>query len=679
MRRGPTRRETIRGLTPSGRDAVVSRLLAETRRLREAAGRPYATLLITIDQAEQIAGASGDAADAFGDYLRASTAPEANARLLLAARAEHFGELQRHPRFDGIEAQVYDLRGLAVDRWGPVVENPAQRCGLELDASLVEALKADAPAPDGLAPLAFALQRLWWKFSAEGSITVDDYRSTSALPGLIESVADRALFGPPGRDAEPDPSLDALGAHTFVPALVDVAEAGQTRIRTAPWSGFDDDQRALLERFVSARLVHRVDDDRVELAHEAVVGHWPRLQGWLEAERERQSAFRALQSAAWVWSDTGQDEQIAHRGPSLQAAVALRDDPRFGDALTAVERAYLDACAELERPAEPAPRDDRRTTAIAVLMLVVAVGAAAIFGDPWTRKWWANAPWSAARSSKAVDVTQQTLGPRSAYVASDITPFVLAESAEAGLIPGDRFRECKRDCPEMVVVPSGAFEMGDDRGEWAFAQPVHVVTIDRVFAVSTTEVTFAMWAACVSDGACRDVDDSGWGQGRRPVINVSIADAEAYVRWLGHATGRPYRLLTEAEWEYAARAATDGAYWWGESVGLARANCRDCGTEFDGVRTATVASFSANGFGLYDVHGNVWEWVVDCWHADYESAPGDGSAWKLNDNGDCSKAVIRGGSWEASFNVIRAASRDWYSRSDSSPGIGFRIARGLAR
>ena len=666
------------GLTPGGRDAIASRLVAEARRLREAAGHPDATLLITIDQAEDIARASGDGADAFGDYLRASMVPEANVRLLLAARIGHFGELQRHHRFESIEANIFDLRGVPVDRWGPIIEMPARRCGLEIDDSLVDAIKSDAPAQDGLAPLAFCLQRLWWKFSAEGSITVDDYRATGALPGLIETVADRALFGPHTGEQR-DPSLEAVGARTFVPALVDVTESGESRVRTASWSKFSDAQRAVLDRFVSARLVHR-RDDQVEIVHEVVVGHWLRIQGWMEAERERRVALRGLQAAAWAWSDTGQDEQIAHRGPSLRSAEALRDNPRFGESFTAVERAYLDACAELERPDPPPPTNYRRLTAVFVLALILAGGAAAVFGDPWTRQWWASMSWPDIKLSGKpfASLAKNSLGSPSPYVTSEMRPFVLGEGEEAGLVPGDRFRECKKDCPQMVVVPPGGFEMGDDRGEWAFAQPVHVVEIEK-FAVSATEVTFAEWSACAADGACRAVSDAGWGEGRRPVINVSLSDAEAYIAWLGHGTGRPYRLLTEAEWEYVARASTDGAFWWGDSVGLGRANCRDCGTEFDGVRTATVASFAANGFGLYDVHGNVWEWVQDCWHPDYVSAPGDGAAWKLDDNGDCGKAVIRGGSWEASSNVIRAASRDWYPRGDSSTGIGFRVARALAR
>ena len=137
----------------------------------------------------------------------------------------------------------------------------------------------------------------------------------------------------------------------------------------------------------------------------------------------------------------------------------------------------------------------------------------------------------------------------------------------------------------------------------------------------------------------------GWGRGLRPVRNVSWYDAMAYTEWLWEQTGDRYRLPTEAEWEYAARAGSTTAYSWGDSIGRNRANCDGCASLWDGERTALVGTFKANGWGLYDMHGNVWEWVQDCWNDNYEGAPTDGTAWL---SGDCDRRVLRGGSWEAS-------------------------------
>src|SRR5205823_12154354 len=130
--------------------------------------------------------------------------------------------------------------------------------------------------------------------------------------------------------------------------------------------------------------------------------------------------------------------------------------------------------------------------------------------------------------------------------------------------------------------------------------------------------------------------DYGWGRGRRPVINVSWDDAKAYAAWLANRTGKAYRLLSEAEWEYAARAGTTTVYFWGDAIGNNNANCDGCGSQWDKRQTAPVGSFKSNAFGLYDMAGNVWQWVQDCYHADYQGAPTAGSEWT---SGDCSRRV----------------------------------------
>ncbi len=147
----------------------------------------------------------------------------------------------------------------------------------------------------------------------------------------------------------------------------------------------------------------------------------------------------------------------------------------------------------------------------------------------------------------------------------------------------------------------------------------------------------------------------GFGRGQQPVINVSWDDAQRYVAWLSRITGKQYRLLTEAEWEYAARADSTTAYHWGDDIGKGNANCNGCGSEWDGKQTSPVGSFKANAFGLYDMVGNISEWVQDCYHDNFNGAPADGSAWT---NGDCDFRVLRGGSWDKNPRFLRAADRD---------------------
>ena len=246
----------------------------------------------------------------------------------------------------------------------------------------------------------------------------------------------------------------------------------------------------------------------------------------------------------------------------------------------------------------------------------------------------------------------------------------------ASLIPGARFKECA-EAPEMVVVPSGSFLMGSpvpEDGREVHERPVHRVTIARPFAVGVYEVTFDEWYACVVDDGCRGYrpPDRDWGLGSRPVINVSWQDAKAYVAWLSRVMGAEYRLLSESEWEYVARAGTTTRYWWGDEVGRNRANCKGCGSRWDDTRTAPVGSFSPNAFGLHDVHGNVWEWVEDCFNSPYYGAPTDGSAWL---DGVCTFRMQRGGAWNTTPPGIRSAYRAWYPLGSRDSGEGFRVAR----
>ena len=247
--------------------------------------------------------------------------------------------------------------------------------------------------------------------------------------------------------------------------------------------------------------------------------------------------------------------------------------------------------------------------------------------------------------------------------------------------------------PAMVVLPPGRFRMGDldgsgDSGE----RPVHTVTISRRIAMGQYPVTFEDYDLYVS--AMGDEDrgflktlfgkkpkeperpgDAGWGRGRRPVINVNWHEAKAYAAWLSEQTGKRYRLPSESEWEYAARAGTETAYSWGDEIGVNRANCEDSGSEWSGKQTSPVGSFAPNGFGLYDMHGNVRNIVEDCWHDNYEGAPSDGSAW--TSGGDSDKDVSRGGAWCIISSGLRCAARGRGPRSLRNGSCGFRLVQDL--
>ena len=302
-------------------------------------------------------------------------------------------------------------------------------------------------------------------------------------------------------------------------------------------------------------------------------------------------------------------------------------------------------------------------------------------GDPGPRTRKAISSW---QDEKGYGATGRLTGDQAetlVAVGREVLERVQQEQARGPSI-GEAFRDCPH-CPEMVVVPAGSFTMGSpssESGRNGDEGPQRRVEISSPFAVGVYEVTFAEWDACASDGGCRGYhpDDEGWGGGGRPVINVDWNDAKAYASWLSRETGESYRLLSEAEWEYVARAGTTTRFWWGDDIGRNRANCSSssCGDSHRG--TAPVGSFRANGFGLHDVHGNVREWVEDCWHGSYAGAPRDGRAWLGNNGGECSLRILRGGSWLYYPRDLRSAVRNRLVTGNRINYIGFRVARTFA-
>lgn len=257
-------------------------------------------------------------------------------------------------------------------------------------------------------------------------------------------------------------------------------------------------------------------------------------------------------------------------------------------------------------------------------------------------------------------------------------------------VPFASWQDCA-DTPEMVTIPGGRFRMGElgDTG-LTYEGPIHEVTVPA-FAIGRYEVTFIEWDACHGDGFCqKSPSDNGWGRGLHPVINMSWVDAQQFVAWLSQKTGERYRLPSEAEWEFVARAGTETRFPWGDSqISICDyANTLDIAGHsarphwfwstycVDGFTfTAPVGSFPPNPWGVHDMQGNVWEWVQDCWHSDYTGAPTDGSAWL--EGGDCGKRVNRGGGWGNNPRTVRSAKRDADAADGYGDAFGFRVAREL--
>jgi formylglycine-generating enzyme required for sulfatase activity len=368
-----------------------------------------------------------------------------------------------------------------------------------------------------------------------------------------------------------------------------------------------------------------------------------------------------LGELATRWAESGKpDDGLLRGGELVQAERWAGRRPPEMPAVTETQDAFFLASRESEglRAAREALQGRRRRRLLA--MIGVLAAAAAGYAA------WSNRPYLREQFAELIDRLQQ----------SRLNP-----AAERALKPGSTFSEC-RDCPQMMVVPAGNFMMGSpDTGSDRRTEetPYHPVTIARAFAISVTEVTFAQWDTCFKLGGCStEPSDLGFGRGTRPVLNIDWIDAQQYVAWLKARTRQPYRLLSEAEWEYAARAGSVTSYPWGDAIGQNNADCAECNSTFDNRSTAPVGSFAPNRFGLYDMIGNVWEWVEDCWHDTYGGAPADGSAWTTacSEPAD-SVRVVRGGSWDDKPADLRTASR-------YSPGIsaqtrvnGIRVGRDL--
>jgi formylglycine-generating enzyme required for sulfatase activity len=649
----------------------------------DGGAKPNAPMLIlSVDQGEELFLAEGqEQAKAFLVLLHDLLIQDMPAIIaVFTIRSDNYEHLQLAKELEGLHQETLSLPPMPKGSYAEVIKGPARRLEgterpLEVDDALVDTLLTDIDAggaKDALPLLAFTLERLYVEEGGDGDLTVAEYRSLGGITGSIEAAVERAL-----KAADADPAIPrdrlarlALLRRGLIPWLAGIdPDTGAPRRRVARLSEIPAEARPLIQHLVEQRLLATdVNKDTgeatIEPAHEALLRQWGLLEGWLTEDAALLAVLEGVKRASRDWVANNRARAwLAHASDRLAAAQRLSVRPDLAANLEPTDREYLAACRKAEADAKRGRRFLQ--TATYVFMGAIIVGLVGWIKQSYigeqVRYIWIMRPFAVA----------------------NIWPYVLTAGQEQALKPGDSFKECASDCPEMIVVPAGSFTMGSpptEKGRHDSEGRQHPVTIAKPFAVAKYQATFADWDACVTGGGCNSYkpSDQGWGRGQQPVMNVSWEDAQQYVAWLSEVTGKTYRLLSEAEYEYATRARTQTAYPWGNDIklnGTAMANCVGCGSKWDNIQTAPVGSFASNKFGLYDMVGNVFEWTEDCVHGNYNDAPTDGSAWITG--GDCSVRILRGGSFGSTPDDLRSAVRGGNTTVDQGDGIGFRVGRTL--
>jgi formylglycine-generating enzyme required for sulfatase activity len=655
--------------------------------LKNSAGR---RLCILVDQFEELfrfeKETSRDEAELFVDLLVRNDIESAETdgdavklveqtnpvHVIVTVRSEFLGECAR---FYGLAEAINRTQYLVprMDREGLIraIRRPAQLYGAEVSLDLTERLIADvAGREDELPLIQHGLMFLWNAAAAKlrpGNkivLKAEALEAWGGLANLLSSHADMVVDAA-APDAErqyaverlfralTDLNVESQGIRRprVFRDLVALTEIGEEKLRA-----IIDALRGDGVSFLTPYPPEVIDEGTpIDISHEALIRCWNRLadpqDGWLRREFDDGLIWRSLLVEARSFDRnekrvlspaTTEERWDWWRQQKLNSAWA----ERYGGGFAQVERLIA------------ASRDNSRRKRlqhyafIGTLLVISCVGVA----------------YAVATNRVRLQLLNDL------YVRGT----VLSIDSEQALKPRDQFRECTK-CPEMVVIPAGMFMMGSpetEEGRNEDETPQHMVTISSPFAVSKFDVTFEQWDACYDLGGCRRLEDSDWGRGNRPAINLTWFDAQDYANWLSKVTGKSYRLLSEAEWEYAARAGSQTAYYWGDAVGTANANCYECGSRWDGQQTSPVGSFPPNAFDLYDMAGNVYQWVQDCTHDDYEGAPADGSVWTGN---DCRGRAMRGGSWFDRPQSVRTANRYGGPADFRYTGLGLRIARTLSR
>jgi formylglycine-generating enzyme required for sulfatase activity/class 3 adenylate cyclase len=652
----------VGGARDAGRAEAFGALIAEATAVCTASQRATApdarppAPLIAIDQGEELFAAEDAQESAHFLQLLAGLLKVASdgvdPYVLITIRADSVERLLQRIAELGFEApEPLYLLPLSPGAYRDVILKPAEVYTrnvrrLAIEPALADQLVADATGADALPLLAFTLSQLFKLHGAGHELTLAQYNQIGGTGGCVTRVLRQAQKS--AGTAGSDDNLRRL----IIPGLAtwDPAASAAKRL-VAKEAGLVGGRRAALAPLAHALVENRLlvrNRDTLEVAHEALLRR-PQIAGWLEEQKDALKLRDDVLREAEEWNSGGRHaDALVRRGARLDSAVDLLGKLGFVAAMAPAAE-YLAASRKL---ATAGRRRARLVQAVIyTLFLCIIAGLVGFINQAFLREQY---QWRIVMRPSVLTAEQEK---------------------EKAAKPGSDFKECANGCPTMIVVPAGKFTMGspeseEDRGN--DEGPQHEVTIGQPFAVGKTHVTFAEWDSCVAAGACPSAADSGWGRDDRPVTNVTWDEAKIYSAWLAKQTGKPYRLLTEAEWEYLARAGNPGRYSFGDDE--TQLGEYAWFSKNSGGKTQPVGTKKPNAFGLYDMHGNVWQWVEDCYKESYSGAPTDGSAVISK---DCSRRVLRGGSWSGDPDVLRSTNRNGFTAFYRIGNTGFRVARML--
>jgi formylglycine-generating enzyme required for sulfatase activity len=632
----------------SGNATLRGLLDATQDRLQELGHYKPPGFFLYIDQGEELYVRAEEGQRRQFSQVIASSLGDPRLRVLMSMRSDFLGALQNDRALFGVHRKI-DVPPLHEEALCEVVTRPAQLLSARFEtedlADDIAHRAAEESVKDaGALPLlSYLLDDMWTQMVRRGDGVLRLQKHAAALGSVLVERADAFLASHPDSEA----SLRRL----FTVRLATVRPDGVPMRRRALRTEFTDAEWQMVSELADhphrLLVVAMLDSGDVyaEVAHEAIFGRWDKLRQWIASEREFLAWRSGLEAARRSWEAAPPNTKNGALIMGLPLMQAKKLSTQRPDDLSQADREFIDHSVKHRRR--------QRVRAIGgTALLVIAVGLLSVGLAKWQylklrSEMWADLYWRRT---------------------------ILSPEQERALKPQDSFQECSR-CPVMVVLPAGEFTMGSPDTEMDRDKnegPQHRVTFAKSFAVAKFEATFDEWNFCFEQGGCKWLPpDEGWGQGKRPVINVSWTDAQEYVAWLSRETGKTYRLLSEAEWEYAARAGQSARFSFGEDE--SKLGNYAWYAENSDKKTHRVGQKLPNAYGLYDMHGNVWEWVEDC-YGSYGTMPTDGAALsRVN----CDSRVSRGGSWSHKQEVLRSAVRNFNNPSDRYFNFGLRVAREL--